>query len=115
MKKLLLPKAEGKTQQLIELSEKTNAYIICKDHVQAYSISSRARAQGRDIPSPLTFDEFIERQYVHRGIQGFLFDDADAFVQHIAGKIPVIAITLTRDAKDVEPATFDFKRKVRKF
>lgn len=107
MKKIILPKGEGKTQQLINLSAKTRAHIICKDSTRAMIICNVASSQGKSIPTPVTFDDFIERQYYYRGVRGFLFDDIDLFIQYMAGPIPVVAITLSPENPD-DPKAEDF-------
>jgi hypothetical protein len=96
MKKIILSKGEGKTQQLIDLAAKTNAHIICADSKRAMVIATRAHAQGKDIQMPITFDDLIEEQHRHRGITAFLIDDADQFLQRLAGnRIPILALTMT--------------------
>lgn len=105
MRKIIQPK--GKTQELIDLSSKTHAHIICKDSNRAMIILNTAAAQKKNMPTPVTYDEFIERQYYYRGVRGFLFDDVDLFIQHMAGHIPVVAITLSPD-NPADPKAEDF-------
>ena len=107
MKRIILPKGAGKTQQLIDLSAKTGAHIVCQDSNRAMIILNTAASQKKDIPTPVTYNDFIETQYYYRGVRGFLFDDLDLFIQHMSGRIPVIAVTLSTNNPD-DPKAEDF-------
>ena len=82
----------GKTTQLIELSAKTGAYIVCHSHSTAGGIMRMALQSDLKIPLPITYDDFINKRYYGAGIKGFLFDDVELFVQSLT-RVPILAVT----------------------
>lgn len=96
MKIITKKKFGGKTHELIVMSAISGDYIVCKSIHDASEIQSRAIDMGLHIPLPITYDEFIEKQYSGRNIKGFLIDNVDVLLDYIS-KIPISAITLTID------------------
>ena len=94
MKKIILGRGEGKTDQLIQLSSELFNYIVCANRVEANRIQERAIQLGLDIPLPITYSDFVERRYNRRGCKGFLIDNVEHFVQSLT-IVPVNAITLS--------------------
>lgn len=87
----------GKTTQLIELSAKTGAYIVCYSHSTADYIMRTALESNLIIPLPITYDDFINKRYYGAGIKGFLFDDVECFLQNLT-TVPILAITASDES-----------------
>lgn len=67
----------------------------CMNRERAHRIVQISREMELKIPLPITFDEFLNRQYAARGNVGHLYiDDADMLIRHIS-RVSVAAITLT--------------------
>lgn len=96
MKVIARKRREGKTQELIDIADKKRVYIVCSSTQEADRISKIARDQGKKIFFPLTFDEFLKKQYATRNIDGFLFDNVDQFISSISS-VKIIAMTITTD------------------
>lgn len=92
MKIIIGDRYKGKTERLIQMSAESQAYIVVRDHRTAYSIAQRATAAGLKIPFPLTYQEFIDKQF--GSAVRFLIDDADALLSHLArGRLEAISLT----------------------
>lgn len=85
----------GKTTELIERASRDSLYIVCRCRTEAQRIHKRALEMGKQIPFPITFDEFIQGRYRSLNINGFLIDDADLLLRKMAGIVPVNAVTAT--------------------
>lgn len=84
MKVITRPRQGGKTTEVIKLASRTYAYIICPDRQQVQHVASLARKMGVDIPFPLTWREFLEKQYYGAGIKGgFVIDNLDMCLQQM--------------------------------
>lgn len=94
MKTIIGKTGTGKTKALIEESAKTRAYIVCPSLGRANDIQKFARELGLDIPLPITYGEFIGRDYSPSGISGFLIDDVEMLLQRIS-MVNVMAISMT--------------------
>lgn len=101
MRKIILPRGGGKTDRLIRASASTGCYIVCQSQDEAHVIQSRAMELELSIPLPISFDEFIRQEYYGFRMKGFLIDNLDLLIQKIAGRVPVIAVTLTNDSLTV--------------
>lgn len=95
MEKIILNKGEGKTSNLIELASKNDWTIICKDSKAIRRIVDQCIHWNIDIRLPITYNEFINKDYYGRGIKGFLFDNVDDFIQYMSDTVEIKAITLT--------------------
>lgn len=93
MKKILTPRATGKTHSLIVESAKTGSYIVCANKIESERIKQRARELELSIPQPITYSEFLRKQYYGAGIKGFLIDNADRLLQAMT-PVPVHTITM---------------------
>jgi hypothetical protein len=93
---ILDKRKSGKTNRLIKMSADTGYYIVCPTIAEASLIFSKAQKQGLDIPFPISYNEFITRDYYGKGIKGFLIDDADRLLARLTD-LPIGAITLTQD------------------
>lgn len=99
MKKIVMKKGQGKTEELIKQSANNSGYIVCRSMLLAEAILFRAKQLGLSIPMPITYDEFINKRYRGRGIKSFLIDDVDVLLQYMT-KVTISAITLTEDSKE---------------
>ena len=93
MRKILKPRGDGKTTDLIHMSHETGAYIVCRSQETCSMISAMAREQNLDIPFPITYQEFLDGKY-GMWISGFLIDDVDELLQRLS-RAPIAAITMT--------------------
>lgn len=77
----------GKTLELIKLSARSKATIICLDRNRADSVERLAEFYKYDIPKPLTFADLPVVNNAHRLPTGsqVILDDADGFLERITG------------------------------
>jgi hypothetical protein len=94
MKILVSGRGGGKTTKLIDESANTGAYIVTLNRQRANQIQDEARAHGLSIPLPISFDEFLHRQYYGKGIKGFLIDDAEQVLYRLCPVVPIDMIAL---------------------
>lgn len=86
-------KRSGKTNELIKLSEETGYTIVCSNLKEALINSKKGI-----IPFPITFDDFINKNYYGKGIKGFLIDDVDHLLRYLTDYIiPIGCITITKE------------------
>ena len=93
MKVITGARGSGKTEQILNIAHENFAYIICADHVRRDQLWRRIRERGLSCPQPITWAEFINRQYFTRGINAFLIDDLDLCVQRCT-EVPILAVSL---------------------
>jgi len=94
MKTYIIPRSKGKTIKLIKESARTNNYIVCHSIDEACRIQALAIEMKLQIPLPITYYEFLEKRYYAKGINGFLIDNADMFLQSISN-VPINSITVS--------------------
>ena len=87
-------RSSGKTGKLIELAEKHYCYIVVRDYPTAKRVAKRARREGRKIPFPLTYHEFIAGEFFGTGIRCFLIDDIEALLWYLARGVEVKGFSL---------------------
>ena len=78
----------GKTTELIRRSAETGSYVTAK------YVTQMAANLGVVIPFPLTFEEFVSKQYLARGIRSVCVDDVDELIRYISG-VPIEAVALS--------------------
>ena len=100
MKKIIVPRRAGKTTRLIELSERTDAPILCADLKRALCVAKLAAEQGRNIPNPITVNDVRIGSLRGLRIRNILIDDADAVLTRIFN-VEIDAITMTADPEDI--------------
>lgn len=83
----------GKTTQLIIKSAKSGNYIVCHTKDEAKRIKDQANRLGLNIPLPITYSEFLEKQYDGTYVNGFLIDNLELFLPYLTN-VPINAITL---------------------
>jgi len=95
MEKIILGRGQGKTTELIKRSAESGHYIVCSSIDEASRISAEARSMGLHIPLPISYREFIDREYSSRNIKGFLIDNVDLLIKVIS-PVPITAMTITQ-------------------
>lgn len=93
MKKIISQAGGGKTTELIRMSGETQNYIVCMNQKECSRISAIAHEMNIKIPFPISYDEFINRDYYGQGVKGVLIDNIEYFINRISD-VPVNAITL---------------------
>lgn len=93
MRKIIASQGMGKTTELIKSSAENGYYIVCHQKHECQRISKQAERMGLNIPFPITFSEFVDKDYHSPGIKGFLIDNVDMLIEYIS-LVPVAAITM---------------------
>ena len=93
MDKIIKERNSGKTTELIERSAKYGHYIVCCDHRESNNIQNHALRMGLKIPLPITYEEFVQKRYHGKFIDGFYIDELEMFLKYLSD-IPVYAITM---------------------
>lgn len=94
MDKIFTGPGLGKTRLLIQKSHLTGATIVCLSHEECDRIQRLADELGLHITFPISFDEFINRKYYAKRIDGFLIDNAEMLLQELT-PVKIKAITIT--------------------
>ena len=87
--------ATGKTTKLIKKSAEKGFTIVCVTIEEAKSVDKMACELGLKIPFPLTYKKFAEKNYNSCAVKNVLIDNADMWLQYIAGSTKIEMITLT--------------------
>lgn len=101
MKIILGKGGSGKTVSLIKESHKNGQYIVCLDQLEASRIHTTAIGMGLNIPFPITFAEFLNRQYYSKGVRGFLIDNIDALLVRICPNVSIDIVTLREECNSI--------------
>ena len=88
-------RGSGKTTKLIELSAKRGGYIICINKQAASRVFAQAAELGLKIPFPMTFIEFLNKEYYAPGIREVYIDNVEQFLQFVCRDVDLVAITFT--------------------
>lgn len=99
MKVIYRPRSAGKTTELIKAAADYNGYIVCADRERIKNIMKIANDINVGINFPLTFDEFINKQYCAAGIKKVLIDDVDQLLQMITN-VPIKVVTISQDERE---------------
>lgn len=83
----------GKTFEIIQLAAKHDGYIVVRDKATVARVAQQARDMKLKISFPLTYEEFIRREYHPSGVDQVFIDDVDAMIQQMA-MVPVRAVSL---------------------
>lgn len=89
----------GKTTELIALASDEGGYIVCHSHKEAHRISRVAEISGKQIPFPITYDEYLRGSFCGRNIKAFYIDNVDLLLARIAKGVPVKAISINDDCR----------------
>lgn len=93
MEKIILERGLGKTKSLIVKSARFGHYIVCANFDEAHRIKSFAEEMGLKIPLPITYREFVNKEYHSKGISGFLIDNLERLFEYMSD-VPVHAVTM---------------------
>jgi hypothetical protein len=99
MKKIIKPRQAGKTTRLIDISAATGTYILTANRRRAVFVADLAHKQKKNIPFPVTVNDFRIGGFRGTHVNRILIDDADAVLQEIFG-IRIEANTMTADPDD---------------
>lgn len=75
--------------------------MVCQDRRAVSNTVQMANDMGMSIRFPITFYEFINKEYYGKNIKGFVIDDADVLIQHLTS-IRVCAAAVQQDTEDAE-------------
>lgn len=110
MKIIHRPRAAGKTTELIKLaSEAPYRLIVCPSKMHVKMIWNMAmemlniKVIKQLPPMPITYDEFLNKKYFGKSVNGFLMDDVDWFIQSFT-RIRIEAVSISG-----EPETYQDK------
>lgn len=84
MKILRADRGQGKTTELVKMSNKEWKYIVCRDTQRVDVIVKIANKLGLDIPYPITIKELPIRQGSY--IKNVLIDDIEDVLKYIVGR-----------------------------
>lgn len=97
MKKIIKPRASGKTTELIKMAEATNSYIVTFDRQRADYIFRFAEELGYKILYPVAFADALHSKFRGSFVRNILIDDADAILAGLFPGMTVDAITMTEE------------------
>ena len=83
MKIINLDRGQGKTTELVKISNKEWKYIVCKNQQRLDIIMDVAEKLGLDIPFPITIKELPLKS---RFIESVLIDDIEDVLSTLIGK-----------------------------
>lgn len=93
-------RGSGKTTELLKKVAETGDYIVVKNLLAASLVFTMANNMNISINFPITYDEFIHREYVGKNISGFYIDNAEDFIRHISGNVPVHGFSVNIENSD---------------
>lgn len=93
MRIILGPPRSGKTTKLVRLSAASGAPIVTRDVRQVSKVLNLAQRLNLTIPKPMTYDEFLKRDYTTATFRSVLVDDVEALVLRLS-KVQVDALTV---------------------
>lgn len=97
MQIIVQDRQSGKTDDLVKQSNSIGgSYIVCHSKQEAIRISTRAFEMGYTINYPITFPEFLNKNYDSTSISCFLIDNAEVLLQELC-RIPIETITMSNE------------------
>ena len=88
-------RGSGKTTRLIKMSAERGGYIICINKQAASRVFAQAAELGLKIPFPMTFIEFLNKEYYAPGVREIYIDDVERFLRYVCREANLGAITFT--------------------
>ena len=88
------PRQSGKTTDLIKKADKYNGYIVTFDKRNVERCMEIAKEIKCEINMPLTFAEFLSKEYCGKGIKKFHIDNAEFLIQRMTD-VPIENITIS--------------------
>lgn len=84
----------GRSTKLIREAAKYNyALIVCSNKREAGNTYRMAREMGYNIPYPITFNDFVKKNYYGRNVQVLLFDNLDKSIKEYTD-VPIVKIVV---------------------
>ena len=77
------------------MSAERGGYIICINKQAASRVFAQAAELGLKIPFPMTFIEFLNKEYYAPGIREVYIDNVEQFLQFVCRDVGLVAITFT--------------------
>lgn len=104
MKSLILAKRrQGKTKELIEKCAADNySLIVCPNITMCEHTFKMAQDMGKPIPKPITFNQFISRQWCLPHIDKFYFDELQMSLSIAAMGVPIDTAVIDTTYIDVK-------------
>ena len=99
MEKIILPRGEGKTTKLIQMSHDTWTYILVVDGKRQREVANLARKMEIDIPYPVTLEDYMRSRFHGSFIRRILIDDADDVLKALFSNLEISAITMTEQGE----------------
>ena len=99
MEKIILPRGEGKTTKLIQMSHDTWTYILVVDGKRQREVTNLARKMEIDIPYPVTLEDYLRSRFHGSFIRRILIDDADDVLKALFPNLEISAITMTEQSE----------------
>ena len=96
MRVIYRDRQQGKTHDLIKICHEEGGYIVCANRRMVKEIELMAQQMGLNIPLPLTFEEFLRKQYYGLGVNKFHIDDAHLLLKALT-PVHIATITLSED------------------
>jgi len=90
---------KGKTTEAISLASKHWLCIVTSDRREQLRVVEKARTMGKDIPHPITWENFIRGRFSIGG-GGFIIDDLDFILDYHAKGRPVFATMTQLEVKN---------------
>lgn len=87
----------GKTTELIKRAAECNGHIVCHPY-QIISIMKDADKMGLNIPKPISYGEFIDKDYYGKGVDYFLIDDVELLLERLT-TVKITDITISENDK----------------
>ena len=87
----------GRTTKLIEKCARYKyALIVCPTRMRANIVFKDARKMGKNIPMPITFEEFISGRFSTEHINAFLIDDLDQCLAIYSRNVPIDTVVFEK-------------------
>jgi len=93
MKIIFRPRRAGKTTDLIKECSEKGGYMVCHNYEEAHRVFKLAKDMGLNIPLPITYAQFVNKEYYGIGVKSFHIDNIDMLITYISS-VPVETITL---------------------
>lgn len=94
MKVIYNGRGAGKTTELIKICAKQGGYIVCHSFNEAHRIFKQAKKLNLNIPLPISYQEFVNKEYYAKEVKKFHIDNVYMLVVYLS-EVPIETITLT--------------------
>lgn len=94
MRIIISARQAGKTTEIIRQASKDWLCIVCPNRVQVGLVADMAARRGMDIPFPITWYDFISKNYYGKNINGFAIDNLDMCISQ-ESSVPIKVVSMT--------------------